>query len=240
MAPVFEAFFDYGGPWIVILGVLSWIAFAPLSQIEDETQRWVAALSTRWLMKTAVGIALLAWAWSFGRLFLGLAYLRGAGALKELSTLLLVLVLALAGWAWKSISWYRVRRFQPWITHGIVVALIVCSGGLLADAPPGDLSQTTHDDSQRPVIAFVQGRLVSLGCFEAARIAKPREGSFDALTALAVISFQSANGLLENPQVDSKPGEVSSPEFRLLARPFPFLLGPERCPPPPDSSARRP
>ncbi|MEA2600278.1 MAG: hypothetical protein QOF89_1270 [Acidobacteriota bacterium] len=239
MAPLYQFFFDYGGPWIVILGVLSWIAFSQLSQTQDEAQRWVKALSTEWLMRSAVVIALLSWGWSFGRLFLGAAYLRGAGKLEELSTALLGLILILAGVAWRAISRPRFQRFQPWITQGLSMALIVSAGALLAEAPEGDLSQSTSD-KQRPAITFVQGRLARLGCFEAVGVPEPKKGKFDALTTLAIISFQSANNLLTDPRVSSKPGEIAAAEFELLARPFPFLFGPERCPPPKKFSRRPP
>jgi hypothetical protein len=224
---LYEAFRAYGGIWIIILVALSWIAFAKLSQIQDQAQRWVQTLSTGWLLKAAVGIALLSWAWNFGLLYFGTAYLRGADKLAELSTILLGLILVLAGMAWRAISWRRFQRFQPWITQGIAVLLIVSAGTLLADAPAGILSQSTNDDKQRPVIAFVQGRLASLGCL----VSKPREGSFDAFTTLAVISFQAANNLGKDPGAN-RPGDIARPEFSLLARPFPFWLGPKRCPPP--------
>jgi putative peptidoglycan binding protein len=233
MTLLFDAFRAYGGVWLVILSVLSGIAFSRLPQIQDQAQRGVQALSAGWLMKAAVGIALLSWAWNFGRLFFGDAYLRGAGKLAELSTILLGLVLVLAGVAWRAISWRRFQRFQPWLTQGLAVLLIV-SGKLLADAPAGVLSQSTRDDKQRPAIAFVQGRLASLGCLDAQR---PKDGSFNAFTALAVISFQAANDLAKNPG-DTNPGEIASPEIGLLARPFPFLFGPRRCPPPESSSER--
>src|SRR3954454_21230912 len=161
MAPLYQFFLDCGGPWIVILGVLSWIAFSQLAQTQDEAQRWVKALSTEWLMRSAVIIALLSWGWNFGRLFLGDAYLRGADKLAELSTVLLVLILILAGVAWRAISRPRFQRFQPWITQGLSVILIVSAGALLADTPEGDLSQSISDDKERPAIAFVQGRLAS-------------------------------------------------------------------------------
>ncbi len=236
MSPLYEIFLDYGGLYIVLLGVLSWIAFTQLSEIKDEAQRWVKALSKGWLMKSAVGIALSSWAWNFGRLFFGDAYLRGAGSLPQLSTILLCLILVIAGVAWWGIS-RRLQGLQPWITQGLAVALIVSAGKLLVDAPKGNLSLATIDDKQRPAVAFVQGRLASLGCFEAVGVPKPREGSFDALTALAVISFQSANDLLNDPRVDTTPGEIAPREFRLLARPF---LDPERCPRPEMSRNRHP
>lgn len=223
MVPIF---LNLGGPWITILAILTWIAFTSLSHVPDADRRWAEALSTTWLMKAAVGIALLAWAWAFGRLFLGDAYLPGAGAVAELSTLLLVLILALAGAAWLSLSW---RRFHPWITYGLVLALILSSGPLLVQSPEEDLSQAT--EGERRAIAFVQGRLDSLGCFAAAGVPVRQDGVFEALTASAVISFQMANGLLQDPRVDTTPGAVRPiPEFRLLARPFPFLFGPKACP----------
>jgi len=232
MAPLYEFFSSFGGLWIVILGVLSWIAFSQISQIPDDAQRWVKALATPWLMRSAVVIALLSWLWNFGRLFLGDAYLRGADKLAELSTVLLGLILILAGVAWWAISRPRFQRFQPWITQGLSVLLIVSAGALLADAPEGDLSQSTSDDKQRPAIVYVQGRLASLGCFEAAGVPPSKKGSFDALTAQAIILFQSANvnDLLTDPRVSTRPGEIAAPEFGLLARPFPFLFGPRRCP----------
>ncbi|MFY9823363.1 MAG: hypothetical protein WAM82_18420 [Thermoanaerobaculia bacterium] len=214
----------------MILGALSGIAQLP--QFQDQAKR------SGWLMKAAVGIALLSWAWNFGRLFLGKAYLLGADDLEELSTILLGLILILAGVAWWAISWHRFQSFQPWITQGLAVALIVSAGRLLADAPPGVLSQSTHDDKLRPAITFVQGRLASLGCFRAVGVRrKPREGSFETFTTLAVISFQSANDLARDRDVDN-PGEIAPEEFRLLARPFPFLFGPRRCPPPENSSEK--
>ena len=38
---LYEALRAYGGIWIIILVALSWIAFAKLSQIQDQAQRWV-------------------------------------------------------------------------------------------------------------------------------------------------------------------------------------------------------
>src|SRR5687767_4136877 len=97
-------FFGLGGPWITLLAIITWIAFASLSHVSDADQRWVEALSTKWLMKAAVGIALLAWAWAFGNLLFGAAYLRGSGSVAELSTVLLILILLGAGVAWLCIS----------------------------------------------------------------------------------------------------------------------------------------
>ena len=223
MAPIFEIFLKTG-IWLAILAALTWIAYARLSSIQDQPERWVKALSEPWLLKTAVILPLLSWIWSFGRLFQGDAYLRGAGAFTELSTVLLVVILALAG-----IAWLRRRpgtRFHPWITLGTVLLLILSPSQLLLDAPEGALSQSTQ--GERNAIDFVQKRLVHLKCFTAVDEPKPTEASFDALTASAVISFQLANGLAENIKTD-KPGVIRHREFRKLARPFPFLFGPEPC-----------
>jgi hypothetical protein len=57
----------------------------------------------------------------------------------------------------------------------------------------------------------------------------PKSASFETLTASAVIAFQLANGLLKDPKTDN-PGEIQTEAFQLLARPFPFLLGPKPCP----------
>lgn len=228
MPPILEAFADYGGFWIALLGGVAWIAYTRLSTVEDEPARWVEALSQPWVMKTAVFLSLLAWLWSFGRLFLGKAYLRGADAVEELSTILLVLALLSAGIAWRGIP--AGSRFHPWLTYALVLALILSSGPLLADAPDKTLSQQSGDD-ERPAVAYVQGRLARLDCFKAVGEPARRsgDGSFEALTASAVIAFQMANGLLQDPKLDD-PGIVRpDQEFRLLARPFPFLLGPERC-----------
>lgn len=226
MAPLFDFFLDYGGPWLVVLGALSWIVYTRLSTIEDEASRWAKALSEPWLMKTAVIVALLSWAWNFGRLFTGDAYLPGAGIFAEFSTILLILILVVAGAAWVGI---RSRtRFRPWLTHGLVLLLIASAGGLLRDAPEKVLSQGSGDEERRTV-AFVQGRLASLGCFKAAGEPERRDGDFDTLTTLAVIAFQQSNGLMEDPKLDT-PGAVRpGAEFRFLAKPFPFLLGPSSC-----------
>ena len=229
MPPLFEVFADAGGFWLLLLGVLAWIASTRLPSLADEhdAARWARALSQPWLMKTAVGLALLAWAWNFGRLFFGDAYLRGAGAFSELSTVLVVLILVLAGLAWRGIrSW---PHLNPWLTYGLVMALIASSAPLLPEAPKGVLSQETQDQ-ERSAVTFVQGRLAHLGCFGAAGEPDRRDGTFEALTASAVISFQQTNELIHDPRLDM-PGVIRPrPEFRLLARPFPFLFGPRRCP----------
>lgn len=228
MAPLLQMFLDLGGLWIIILGALAWIAYARLSSIADDSERWVAALSTAWVMKAAVVIALLAWAWSFGRLFFGDVYLRGSGVFAELSTVLLVIVVVLAVVAWLCISR---SSFHPWATYGIVLALILAPIPLLAPAPKTMLVQGGSDNDRRAV-AFVQGRLASLGCFAAAGEAARNDGTFEALTAAAFLSFKAANDLI-NPDLDMLPdgtiGIRPGHEFSLFTRPFPFLFGPKHC-----------
>jgi len=227
VAPLLELFLDFGGLWLSILGALTWIAYTRLSSISDEASRWVKALSVPWVMKAAVGLALLAWAWSFGRLFVGEAYLRGAGTFAELSTALLGLILILAGLAWKGI--HSGSRFHPWGTYGVVLALIVSSGRLLGETPQEDLSAGL---TKTECIAYLQGRLAQLGCFEAMGEPNRRDGRFDTLTEVAVIAFQQENELLQDPKLDT-PGVIRpDAELPLLTRPFPFLFGPRRCPQP--------
>jgi hypothetical protein len=246
MAALYEAFRSYGGIWIAILLALTWIAASQLSNIKDTNKRWVGALSQKWLMKTAICLGLGSWVWNFKSLYVGDAYLRGSGKCQELSTTLLGVILLIAGVAWWGTSWRRLRRFRLWwgmswrglhhfrllVTHGLVLVLIL-SKGLLVKAP-GDLSQETVNNKEaKDAVAFVQGRLTQLGCFHAVGVRAPREESFGALTASAVISFQSANNLLRNSEDDTGIGVIrSNLEFPLLTRPFPFLFGPERCPPP--------
>jgi Putative peptidoglycan binding domain len=227
VAPFFEPFFEFGGVWVVLLAVLTWIAYTRLSSIKDEAGRWAAALSEPWLMKVAVILALLCWVWNFGRLFTGGAYLPGAGTFAELSTVLLVLILILAGVAWLGIrSW---SRFRPWLTHGLVLLLIAAAGLLLRDAPEGALSQDSGEGERRAVI-FVQGRLAHLGCFKAVGEPDRRDGSFEALTAIAVSAFQQANELNQDPKLDT-PGVIRPDvELPLLTKPFPVLFGPKPCP----------
>jgi hypothetical protein len=229
MAPLLQMFLDLGGLWIILLGALAWIAYARLSSIADDSERWVAALSMAWVMKAAVIIALLAWVWNFGRrLFFGNAYLRGSGAFAELSTVLLVIILVLAVVAWLSISR---SSFHPWATYGIVLALILASVPLLAPAPETMLVQQGADNDRRAV-AFIQGRLASLGCFAAAREEERNDGEFEALTASALLSFKAANDLI-NPDLDTLPNRTigirPGHEFSLFSRPFPFLFGPKHC-----------
>jgi hypothetical protein len=225
MAPLFEIFVKTG-VWFGILAALAWIAYARLATTPDQAERWVKALSEPWLLKAAIFLGLLSWVWSFGLLLWGDVYLRGAGSFTELSTVLLFVILALAGAAW-----WRHRpgtRFHPWITLGIVLMLILSPGGLLLDAPKGNLSQETPREED--AVRFVRGRLEHLGCYDA--VDEPSDGeSFDALTASAVTSFQAANGLAKDPKTNY-PGEIRRKELRLLARPFPFLLGPNPCPAP--------
>jgi Putative peptidoglycan binding domain len=229
--PFFEVFVDAGGFWVMVLGILAWIAFALVPPVanEHDAARWARAFSQPWLMKAAVGVAMLAWAWNFGRLFFGDVFLRGAGSFAELSTVLLVLILILAGVAWQGIrSW---PRFRPWLTHGLALSLILLSVPLLPGAPEDEISQETPT-KERSAVVFIQGRLSNLGCFGASGEPDRRDGIFEALTASAVISFQQANELIHDPRLDM-PGVVRPrPEFRLLARPFPFLFGPRRCPAP--------
>lgn len=228
MPPVLELFADLGGVWLLILGALAWIAQSRLSSITDESRRWVAALSKPWVMKSAVVIALLAWVWNFGRLFVGDAYLRGSGTVAELSTVLLVIVVVLAGVAW---MWISRTAFRPWVTHGIVLALIVGAAPLLVKAPETMLVQQGADNDRRAV-AFIQGRLDALGCFAAAGERARRDGTFEALTSSAFLNFQAANDL-NNPDLDMQPdrtiGIRPGHEFSLFSRPFPFLFGPRRC-----------
>ncbi|HWM93892.1 MAG TPA: hypothetical protein VN493_24245 [Thermoanaerobaculia bacterium] len=224
MAPLFEPFLS-AGIWVVVLGVLSWIAYARRPSIEDEAARYVAALSEPWLMRMAVVLGLLAWAWSFGRIFFGRAYLVGSGSFPELSTALLGLILVLSGVAWLGIR--SGTRFHPWLTYGVFLSLILLSGAVVVDAPEAVLSQEAPDEERRAV-AFVQRRLISLNCFEAAGELEPTIDAFDTPTYMAVISFQQANKLTDS---DRDISGVVRPrvEFRLLARPFPFLLGPRPC-----------
>ena len=225
MPPFFEIFLKTG-VWFAILSTLAWIAYARLST-PDQAKRWVNAFSEPWLLKWAIILALVCWAWSFGRLIWGNVYLRFTGSFTEFSTVLLFVILALAGVAW----WSRrpETRFHPWVSIGIVLILILSPSELLLEAPKGALSQETRGEES--AILFVQGRLDHLGCFKAVGEPVPRGASFETLTAIAVISFQAANGLVMNRKVDS-PGVVQKEEFRLLARPFPFLLGPKPCPAP--------
>lgn len=228
MPPFLELFADLGGFWLLILGALAWIAHSRLSSVSDDSGRWVAALSTPWVMKSAVAVALLAWVWSFGRLFAGDAYLRGSGVFAELSTVLLVIVLALAVVAW---MWISRTAFHPWVTYGIVLALILGAVPLLAQAPETMLVQRGADNDRRAV-AFVQGRLADLGCFASAGEAARKDGTFEALTSIAFLNFQAANNLTD-PDLDMQPdrtvGIRPGHEFSLFSRPFPFLFGPNRC-----------
>lgn len=226
MPPLLQPFLGSGGLALAILGVLAWIAYARLSGIADSAQRWVAALSTPWLMRTAAAVAVGAWAWSFARQLLGRAYLRGGGRFAELSTVLALAVLVLAVVAWRGAR--PGGRWRPWRTWALVLVLVLAAGAAAAGAPADVLSQASGSDD-RAAVAFVQGRLAHLGCFAAAGEPARRDGVFDPLTAGAVISFQQANGLLADPRLD-RPGEVRPhAELRRLARPFPFLLGPEPC-----------
>lgn len=224
MAPLFEPFLN-AGIWVVILGALTWIAYARRTEIEDQAARYVAALSEPWLMRTAVVLGLLAWIWSFGRMYRGQAYLRGSGFFPELSTVVLGLILVLSAVAWLGIR--PGTRFHPWLTHGVFLALILVVGAVVAEGPQAVLSQEAPDE-ERKAVAFVQRRLISLNCFAAAGEREPTVDTFDAPTTLAVISFQQANRL-SDPDRDV-PGVVRPRvEFRLLAKPFPFLFGPSSC-----------
>lgn len=99
MVPILELFLS-AGIWVLVLGALTWIAYTRHTAVEDQAARYVAAFSEPWLMKTAVVLGLLAWIWSFGRMYFGQAYLRGSGRFPELSTVLLGLILVLSGFAW--------------------------------------------------------------------------------------------------------------------------------------------
>jgi hypothetical protein len=227
VAPLFEVFLEAGGLWLAILAALAWISYGRLGSIEDDAERWRAALAHLWLMRTAVGLALAAWGVNFVRLFLGRGYLVGAGTVPELSTILLGAILAMTG-----VAWYGMRSAtpaHPWVTHGLVLVLILSSAPLLRDGPEVVLSQDTGGEQPRTV-AFVQERLAGLGCFRASGEPDRTDGNFEALTAGAVIGFQLANDLIRDPKLDT-PGVVRpEKEFRLLARPFPFLWGPKPCP----------
>lgn len=228
MAPLLEMFVEVGGLWVTLIGALAWIEYSRRADVQDDAQRWVAALAAPRVMKPAVVVALTAWAWNFGRLFVGDAYLRGSGVFPELSTLLLVVVVGLAG-----VAWYCIAHgfHQPWLTYGVVLALILSSAPLLVQAPKDPLVQGEDDDRQ--AVAFVQGRLASLDCFAAAGEKARRDGTFDALTGIAFLSFKSANGL-DDPDLDFQPDQTvvvrPGEEFSLLSRPFPFLFGPRHCP----------
>jgi len=226
MAPLFEIFLKTG-VWLGILAALTWIAYARLTTTADQAERWVKALAEPWLLKSAILLGLLCWVWSFGLLLWDDVYLRGTGSVTELSTILLIVIVTLAG-----VAWWRRRpgtRFHPWISLAIVLILILSPGQLLIDAPKGALSQETRNEES--AVLFVRGRLTHLDCYGAADEPVPRGDSFDALTASAVIAFQLANGFLKDQKVDI-PGVIQRDEFRLLARPFPFLPGgPKPCPP---------
>jgi hypothetical protein len=224
--PLFDLFLNRA-PWLAVLAALAWVAYARLSSVPDDASRWVEALSRPWLMKTAVILALLSWLWSFGRLYAGDAYLPGAGIFAELSTVLLVLILILAGVAWLGIR--SAGPLHPWGSLGLVLILLLGPAWLLRDMPEKVLSQESGAEDSRAVL-FVQGRLASLGCFKAAGEPDRRDGTFDLLTALAAITFQQANGLIQDPKLDEEGVIRPGTELRLLARPFPFLLGPEPCP----------
>ena len=227
MAPLFEVFLEAGGIWLAILAALAWISYGRLGSIEDDAERWRTALARSWLMRTAVGLALAAWVVNSVRLFLGAGYLVGAGSVSELSTVVLGAVLAAAG-----VAWYFIRPgtpAHPWVTYGLVLVLILTSAPLLGDGPQVILSQDTGGEQPRTV-AFVQRRLASLGCFGATGEPDRTDGTFEALTAGAVIAFQLSNGLIQDPKLDT-PGVVRpEKEFRLLTRPLPFLWGPKPCP----------
>ena len=226
MTPLFDLFLDRA-PWLVVLAALAWITYARLSSVPDSASRWVEALSKPWLMKTAVILALLSWLWSFGRLYAGDAYLPGAGIFSELPTVLLVLILILAGMAWLGI--HSAAPLHPWSSLGLVLILLLGPAWLMRDMPEKVLSQDSEAEDSRAVI-FVQGRLASLGCFKAAGEPDRRDGIFDPLTTLAVIAFQQANGLIQDPKLDEEGVIRPGTELRLLARPFPFLLGAKPCP----------
>ncbi len=225
--PLLGLFVGYGGPWLTLLAALTWIAYARLPSIEDQAARWVAALSTPWVMKSAAVLAVAAWAWSFARQFAGRAYLRGAGSFSEISTVIAVVVLAAAIPAWWGARQGSPGR--PWLTYGLYLAATLATGPLVL---PGTETNLVQGSPDRSAVAFVQGRLAELGCFEAVGVPEGRDGTFDSLTASAVTAFQLANGLLADPRLDT-PGVVRpGTELRLLSRPFPFLFGPAPCPDP--------
>jgi hypothetical protein len=112
------------------------------------------------------------------------------------------------------------------------LASILATGPLVLPGPEGELSQASEAEARR-VVAFVQRRLAGLGCFDAVEEPRRQDGTFEALTANAVIASQQANGLLADPRLDS-PGIIRpKSEFKLLGRPFPFLFGPVPCRDPP-------
>jgi hypothetical protein len=115
----------------------------------------------------------------------------------------------------------------PWLTYGLVLTLILLSGSLLLPAPKNVLSQDNPNE-ERDALDFVQKRLASLHCFEAAGVEEPTVVTFDTEMAFAVASFEKANGLVHEGRYP--PGIVRPKvEFKRLAQPFPFLFGPDPC-----------
>jgi hypothetical protein len=205
-------FLDNLGVWGLILAAAVYIAYLGVRR-KTESGRLNAALRRRWVMATWVVAALLAWSVAWFRVVSGHAYVLGSGKWSWLPISLVACVLTSAAVAFAAMRTWP--RFRPWPTLLIAVALILCSKSVCGSAPAMALKQGAQGDE----VAFVQERLESLRCFENE---PPRPREFDSPTALAVIRFQQANGLLSRPERDfSEAGVVRpEPEFRKLANPF--------------------
>lgn len=216
-----ELFRGHGGYWITLLLALAYLA----SQVGKrraasrggERPDLDRALDQRWFLVAAVAVALGAWVEHYTRLALGLAYLRGSGSHPSWPALLAIVVLAAAIVA--LVGTWRWAGARPWLTLGIVLALIVGAAELESSVEPGAFKEGLADAD--PTLArFVSQRLAVLGCFEGEEGAPPAK--------IAVIAFQQSNDLLDDLQWI---GELRwDPEFRLLNRPFYFLDGPRPCP----------
>ncbi|MBI4502824.1 MAG: peptidoglycan-binding protein [Gemmatimonadetes bacterium] len=216
-----------GGIWATLVLLAGWLAYLGTPKNQGRIGRVRLALNHRWFLVSSTLVATVSWCFAYWLLWQGRRYIPLAGTLPWLPEVVFIVFLVATVVAFLGVSTLAWAR--PWLTLCCVALSILLSNVPLMPAPRADISQGDTGDHVR----FVQERLATLRCFEAAGEKEPlKDGVYGAETVVAVISFQQKNRLLLRASDHRYTGYVRpTHEFRLMTHPFPCIGTPVACVP---------